>query len=178
MTDNPVLFTASNGITLTRDDEGDLVLSTGQYVNARVGNEQALREFFASQHPGDYGFRLDSRFPRYAFFRQHRSDDRDGRAVGVIDLEERDFWTVWENLSRDSQEDWINAGHAWLDANPDPKAWMDAKPGEVWTLTTKGERSNGNAWRLESGAFMFDDESFVFADEITAGERTWPKADA
>ncbi|MDY0829084.1 hypothetical protein SK224_08075 [Microbacterium sp. BG28] len=169
-------FTASNGVTIDRDLEGDLAASSGQYLGKDA--EQAFRELFAAQHPNAHGLHRDSRFPEYIFIRQHRSDDGDGRAVGVIDLEQKEFFTAWENLNRDSRERWIIAGHAWLDANPDPAPWMDAKPGEVWRLTTKSEQSNENAWRLESGAFMFDDGGFVLADEIVAGERIWPKADA
>jgi hypothetical protein len=55
----------------------------------------------------------------------------------------------------------------------EPKPWNYAKPGEVWEIT-HGGNPPFNAWRLESGAFMFDDESFVHSEHVTAGRRVWP----
>jgi hypothetical protein len=49
------------------------------------------------------------------------------------------------------------------------KPWLEAKPGEVWAIVP-----NGNAWVLESGAFMFDDESYLFVHEIREARRVWP----
>jgi hypothetical protein len=71
-----------------------------------------------------------------------------------------------------SEAEW--AARAYFAAHPEPKPWHDAKPGEVWEITRRS--FTANAWVLESGAFMYDDESFVFSAEITAGRRIYPEA--
>lgn len=84
---------------------------------------------------------------------------------------------IYRNSSaRDYGETWAGADDVVAlreyfrhEANPKRKPWEDAKPGEVWEI-------NGfPAWRLESGAFMFDDESFLFTEDITSGRRIWPE---
>lgn len=67
----------------------------------------------------------------------------------------------------------ILAARAYFDAHPEIKPWHAAAPGEVWEITRAG--FTDKAWRLESGAFMYDDESFVFAKDIEAARRVFPE---
>jgi hypothetical protein len=170
-------FTATNGVTITRDADGDLTFNEGDYIDAHR-NEDAAREFFAAEERARLGVGAHPDFPGWLFFRRPSADDTDGRAVLVLEPDTLSHWTVWEKLDRPlGEEPYIRAGHAWLDANPDPQAWEDAKPREVWNITTKTGKTN-DAWVLESGAFMFEDESFYYSDEIAAGYRMWPKEDS
>lgn len=87
----------------------------------------------------------------------------------------RDARSHGDELS-DKAARYKRAAWAFFEAHPEfaPKPWHDAKPGEVWAVSRSDNGHLTNAWVLESGAFMFDDESFIFAADIGSGHRTFP----
>lgn len=82
--------------------------------------------------------------------------------------------------SHERDNPWTGTHHEIADrffaAHPEPKPWHDAKPGEVWEVENV-TGSPRNAWALDSGAFMYEDESWVTRDSIVSARRIWPVSD-
>ncbi|GAA2577715.1 hypothetical protein [Microbacterium binotii] len=183
---DPTNFVASNdyaiqhdkgrGRMLILDADGESSLESGDYLDAY--DITALREYFVKEEHGRLGLGWLPQHPDYVLRRIPHSDDRDGRAVRVLYLPTFETETVWDRYPVTPRSAIEAAGVAWLAANPDPRPWEDAKPGEVWKISTVEGTVDTHAWRLDSGEFMFEDGALVFADGISAGERVWPKADA
>lgn len=91
-----------------------------------------------------------------------------------------------------SESEWRGYAGAylgWLNANPEPKPWHDAKPGEVWLLTFRGfETTGASPWTVRLGRRFTDPLEFAYPQngntlaltnpEIVTGRRIWPEATA
>jgi hypothetical protein len=164
-------FTASNGMTVERDHNGDVLIDRGAPTMSLFmadGTALALREFFRAEEDERLGRWRWPENPEYVVYPDENSRDY----VRIVCEEDGKVTGFKIGFVASSEAEW--AARAYFAAHPEPKPWHDAKPGEVWEITRRS--FTANAWVLESGAFMYDDESFVFSAEITAGRRIYPEA--
>ncbi|MCW2287000.1 hypothetical protein EDF60_1651 [Leucobacter luti] len=174
-------FTAGNGVTVAVEPDNDLFLRWVDGVDGTLAFRGdvtiALREFFLHERDKELGRWRDPESPDLVVYA------RDGEEkVRVVD--ERCGW-AWEiSPSTKAYEtsvlyDVVKAGHAYFAADPEPKPWHDAKPGEVWALTYEGvEQAWGVAFDGSSSRLVFacGDSRLSEKDaEITAGRRIWPE---
>ena len=174
-------FTASNGIPVTLTVDGRLIVENADHTYpatiAADEHVQALREFFRHEE--------DERLARWRW--PENTDyvvyplglDADGFRYARVLLERTGASGTWQEGQRPSgalsHPDGLGilAAMAFFDAHPEPKpAWHDAKPGEVWVLTTHGEEQPycraSNGWEIVGRSY------FILGDYITAGRRIWP----
>jgi len=149
-------FTASNAYRVRAGNNGVLAILYADDVKAAElttrGQVEALREYFQQENPD-----LTAARARW----QHQEDARLGRwrwaentdyvvypPESVVDGD-GGVWVMCESdpgairyLARpdvwhSSEAFYARAAQAYFDAHPEPKPWHDAKPGEVWVLTTE-----------------------------------------
>lgn len=137
---------------------------------------QALREFFQHERDQELGRWRSAIDPGWTAvengrYVQFRHDD--GKRAFSLERNAPDF-SGWSPALRE-------IGHEWFAAHPEPKPWHDAKPGEVWVLTTDTEGED-HAWMVDpdygGGRFVFiGGLSNVPLDhpDISAGRRIWPE---
>lgn len=171
-------FTASNGVEVN---------SWGVGRGLRVGNVTevmhtipdgwvtALREFFRHERDEDLG---RWRYPKSTDYVVYPT------TVGWVVLVVNELTGASKEITK------AKAGHdrshlekvakAYFDAHPVSKPWYDAKPGEVWVLTTDGDVY---AWGVgdgpDLGRFVYiGGVSNIQLDHpsITAGRRIFPAA--
>ncbi|MEW1705984.1 hypothetical protein AB0230_01975 [Microbacterium sp. NPDC089190] len=130
-------FTASNGMIVSRDSDGDLRLLS-QYRRNTLdqapfldGDDiDALREFFQAENDARLGRWRWPENPGYVVYPRLNHvavvHEESGNALQAT----RDQADINTGLCR--------AARAYFDAHPEPKPWHDAKPGEVWELTVEG----------------------------------------
>ena len=204
------IFTASNGMKIAwRDYKGFRVLcrnargATGLIlgredkwspIGSAFGSEEltgfteqsdmhdALSEFYLHEQ----GFWRDY-ITGYLVTRESDSDDDDGRAIRVID--DKDSFLYRERIVRCAEDTKHRcAAERYFAANPNPKTWLKAEPGEVWVLETRGvdDRWNPAAFRVEEveGQIRFYATEPNYSVEylglnataIESGNRIWPEA--
>jgi hypothetical protein len=160
-------FKAASGRTINIADDGSLLFGR---ANGYLSRETAFdaEEYFRAKRDEELG---RWRYPLDPDWVAQEADRSDGHRT-VLVYNELTFERYHVNdrvLSSTSSETPKRAARAFFEAHPERKPWEDAKPGEVWEI-------NGfHAWRLESGAFMFDDESFIFTGDVHRGHRIWPE---
>ena len=176
-------YTASNGVGV-RIDSPYLDIKDGVSWRGIAGSREliALREFFAQERDEELGRWRWPENPDYVVYLDGKGSRRSvtifKESTGgiVIGIGEQFLLTV-----ADDGSEYRSAARAYFDAHPERKPWHDAKPGEVWVIEATGDGTDtdtgGRAWVLNSGAFMFQDESFVFAHDIADARRIWPESD-
>ena len=176
-------FTASNGVSITiettnagtylvgkKDRE---VPTRGVYADTHamgsVDGIAALREFFRAEEDERLGRWRDPERDSFVVYPQ--------RSAGIIVLCEM-TGTSRLFANRNDVDSFRSSylspsAYAYFDAHPEPKpAWHDAKEGEVWIITYKGEE-----YPAIFQAGMFRDHGGAWdADRITAGRRIYPEA--
>jgi hypothetical protein len=173
-------FTASNGVEITVDEDGDYTFTGGEraadrwVVRPGGANETALREFFQAERDAELGRWRWSEHPEYVVYRVPEHDDDDGRSVRIMRETDGFCCSAWERLG-DGDIEFFHAARAYFDAHPVPRPWENAKPGEVWVLTGAGgveqpwRRDNGFWLSCTTGARKYD------AERATSGRRIWPE---
>lgn len=173
-------FTASNGYIVRLEDDARLVIDWPSERDARIAaisqlQVEALREFFQAEADERLGRWRWPENPDYVVYPcSVRTRVRVLQETGVGDLE-------WVDEGDGRSYEFVHAARAYFDAHPEPKPWHDAKPGEVWLLT-----SNGGLYIDEPA--IFDGRQFVFcsrverntidtatADGIREARRIWPE---
>lgn len=166
-------FTASNGITVSVEPDDDMFIERVPGVGGKVGLvglvTKALREFFLHERDQELGRWRWPENPDYVVYPIRQRGALGKPASGLLRESSCDVSTHGRNDS-----DMPEPVRAYFAAHPEPKPWHDAKPGEVWEVAN-ATGSPRLAWALEGGAFMYDDESWVPRDAVTAGRRIWPE---
>jgi hypothetical protein len=144
-------FTASNGVTITIDNDNPygrrLLVSRGDLVVNIIGGPRidALREFFRAEEDERLGRWRWPENPDYVVYGDDIDCDVLYEPGGGVS-----HWTRAE--SRDGADRYPSgAAKAFFDTHPEPKPWHDAKPGEVWVLDAS--EHSGPHGVVESDAF-------------------------
>lgn len=152
-------FTASNGLIVATDEDGDLRIFDGEnttvdYLDRR--DIQALREFFS--------IRNDETPFKYGDFWVFPVPDSDipGHEE-VIVVNGRSSWVITGRVyvyGEPAEE----AAKAYYDAHSRSPAWHSAKPGEVWDVTVDdipasvavvSDAESGLTFRLSNGSTFY-----------------------
>ena len=173
-------YTASNGMTVERDHNGDVVIDKGtEHVSVFMGDGTALalREFFQTEADKHLGrWRWDEN-PDWVMY-----PDEDGDLVVLNETIGRVYECVTRlGVKNYPQHPSSAPARAYFDAHPEQHAWDAAKDGEVWVMT-RGDRPE-MVTRVEcsSGFPRFidieDDMGYGPRSGFTAGRRIWPEED-
>lgn len=178
-------FTASNGIPVRSCEGVHTIEVNGVFVRDDLA--QALREFFQAERDAELGRWRWPENPEYVVYalpdggvdvlRESSVSDSlkgPGRLQGI---------SRWDAGGRESaaSSHFYAAAAAYFAAHPEPKPWHDAKPGEVWVLTTENVGDECAARVAEvNGQRVFEwvaglHRKSVVASTITAGRRIWPE---
>lgn len=163
-------FTASNGIEVHEQPGGGLYISDA--CRASTARAQALREFFRAEEDARLGRWRWAEDPDFLVYPE----------VGGLHRVVRE--STGESQRRNglvSADAWGHAACAYRIAHPEPKPWHDAKPGEVWLITSNGGTYVdepaivvGDRWMFRS-AFDIARVDSVRADGIKAARRIYPE---
>jgi hypothetical protein len=169
---------ARSGRTVKQREDGALVIGT---LDGYLNREAVLdaEEWAQAKHDADLGRWRDPFEPHYVVYSEDGGD-----AARVLD--ERDGVTVVANRRVESTDTgYYGAAFRFFEAHPERKPWQDAKPGEVWELTTRDEESvPAMSSSSDSGVVIFTaathdaggtEEIVSYSDYITAGRRIWPE---
>ena len=151
-------FTASNGVAIRHDEDGDLEISglarnVWEFLVNPAGI-QALREFFLHERDEALGRWRHSNHPGiFAVGFEHDPN--------VVQSVKEEGGTAYAQYRRDGIGPAFDPMHqvaiGYFAAHPEPKpAWHDAKPGEVWLLTFRD--------LCDEGAYIARDRTFRAAD--------------
>ena len=190
-------YEASNGVVIEfkQDPDGKRYLlgttqrtcgdMSGTLTHA-TGSEEgvdALREFFRAEEDERlrrWRFPEDPDFVVYAAWTAD-PPRRGVRGVTVLSESIPHRYAVWEDnidtlygtsVDEDARKRARDAARAYFEAHPEPKPWHEAKEGEVWVITYKGEE-----YPAIFQAGMFRDHGGSWdPDRITAGRRIYPEA--
>src|SRR5690625_2476196 len=132
-------FTATNGLTFTFPEDGSIRWEAGH--PPRLVTE-ALREYFIAERDTELGRWRDEEKPNMVVYRVPENDDKDGRAVRVIDEATGAYFSLWERDVKHFERGSVHATAArYFAAHPEPRPWHSAQPGEVWLLTINDEQT-------------------------------------
>lgn len=168
-------FTAKTGRTVaikSRSMTGTILEISGLDTRTTVdlGDVATLREFFQHERDKELGRWRWPDNPDYVVYPDGTSrtvvKESDGRTM-IVSIHDRKVMTTY-------LDSYVGAAKAYDAAHPEPKPWHDAKPGEVWNVTPAGGKPS-NAWVLDSGAFMYENEGWNKAKDLVAGHRIWPE---
>lgn len=183
-------FVASNGIGVEiNNDTGRIVFADTIRPSAPLwmgeGEIDALREYFQAEEDKRLGRWRWPENPDYVVYlvgeelvdvlREGTVSEitrGPGREQGIS----RQKAVEWD---RDYSQNFYGAARAYFDAHPEPKPWHDAKPGEVWLITTRNV-SDERAVQVHGDQFHYNDgvEFPLTYDAIESGRRIWPVRDA
>lgn len=187
-------FTASNGVKveMTKEPDIEVWLSVaGDYLyESDSPYLTAIREFFQHKRDEELGRWRWPENPEYVVYPDRGQDFRTQPAVIVV--QEPTGLNLYAAPDREDGLDgltyevagsavahcdlMLDAARAYFAAHPEPKPWHDAKPGEVWVLTLRGEeygavREFGNDFKLSNGNLLW-----LKHEGITAGRRIYPES--
>lgn len=167
-------FTASNGGTIDIDAGALKVACSGNAHpsghHLSPSETQTLREFFCAERDEELGRWRWPENPRYVVYPM----EGDGQ-FRVMDETTGDTWTyVWSAIKDDPQFDgpW-DAARAYFEAHPERKPWHDAKPGEVWILTTAV--GHERAVVVGDDGVLSVNGAPVALSRFESGRRIWPE---
>ncbi len=172
-------FTASNGMTVERDHNNDVVIDTISVFMAD-GTALALREFFQHERDEELG---RWRWPENPDWVGVEGEEQVGMRTVVL-VNERTLERFWINYrAMDAAPDASidkHAARAYFEDHPERRPWEDAKHGEVWAMTvgegpemvTYVDRQTTSFPRFIDPA---DDMSYGPKSGFTAGRRIWPE---
>lgn len=170
-------FRARSGRTVTSRSDGSVMFdhANGYLSPASVMDAE---EFFQAKRDAELGRWRWPENPDYVVYRGRDDDD----TVVVID-ERNGSNAVYDRGDSDSEfERWKShhdAAFAYFEAHPERKPWEEAKPGEVWALTTADGREMAYAVMsvAESGV-VFESHDWRYDldnTQIKSGRRLWPE---
>ena len=170
-------FTASNGVAIRHDEDGDLEISglarnVWEFLVNPAGI-QALREFFLHERDEALGRWRHPEHP--GVFAAGFSDDPD-----VVQIVKEENGTAYAQYQREETGPVYDMMHrvavAYFAAHPKPTkpAWHDAKLGEVWVLAVT-DLTAAAAYLAGDLSFMAADHSVLIEDtRITSAHRIYP----
>lgn len=127
------VFTATNGMTVERDHNNDVVVDTISVLMAD-GTALASREFFQHERDEELG---RWRWPENPDWVGVEGEEQVGMRTVVL-VNERTLERFWINYrAMDAAQDASidkHAARAFFEAHPEQKPWHDAEPGEVWII--------------------------------------------
>ena len=177
-----------NKLQVGLDEVGRIHLSRAGYCNGiyTLETTEALRAFFQAERDQELGRWRDPENPNVVVYLVPDQDDGYGRVVWVLDEAEMVSMTVlddWEHTASPGPADRYFAAHPLPE--PEPKPWVDAKPGEVWALTYAGIEETAwvadFTWGTPPRFRQFKNllnPIFTNDKHITAGRRIWPEGEA
>ena len=173
-------YTASNGITVRRHEEGVGFHTDKTYKSRNITPDEfdALREFFRAEEDERLERWRWPELPGYLVY--HWEQPQSAGVVVVSELEMVPSRVLYRDSDPENQTPEYRAARAYFDAHPEPKPWHDAEDGELWALTIDGAEDIYVFVSTEEAGFrMFPARSTVFRpgafpDEVTEGRRIWP----
>ena len=172
-------YVADNGVVLTGTDDDSIRWHPG--ISQRRASE-ALREFFQAERDEELGRWRDPENPDMVAYRTPEDDDESGRCILLLDENTGDNHWEWEHTALPGPADRYFTAHPLPE--PEPKPWLEAKPGEVWALTYAGIEETAwvadFTWGAPPRFRQFKNllnPIFTNDDSITAGRRIWPEGD-
>lgn len=138
-----------------------------------VGRVQSLREYFRDERDRELGRWRSKKDPDYYVIPHYSNPDT------VTVVYERDNREQVAHRSEDYSvlRGFKEVGEEYFAAHPEKKPWHDAKPGEVWVITTENvsdevavQRTDRLEWQYNDGA-VFQDEEL----KIKSARRIWPE---
>lgn len=181
------IYTASNGVALEIAPEGHIIIPP---VTTGLGEltQQALREFFQYERDEELGRWRWPENPEWIVYALRPGfsayNGADLLVVNEVHGASMEYVRALDDGTEyvDADERAAKAARAYFEAHPEPKPWKDAKPGEVWVLTTDSEGGE-HAWFVDpdysGGRFVFvGGLSNIPLDhpDITAARRVWPES--
>lgn len=172
-------FTASNGVTIRVDMDGDYAFSGSRstyMVQPGSKNEQALRELFQAEADERLGRWRCPEVPDYLVYPP--SSSHKVHVVRESDGETRSYARNSPTFAFPSGEhrEWALAARAYFEAHPEPKPWHAAVEGDVWELTFA---AGAHAWFVNGDYFQstktLTNISKTDADILSA-RRIYPEA--
>lgn len=171
------VFTASNNITIYRDNRGELTIKTNAgdlLAKHTTKTEEALAEYFQHKHDQENGV---WRWPTSSEYIVRKNTENQVEVTNELN------GMTWV-LSREavkteySNDAYTLVARDYFDAHPKYFPWHDAQPGEVWVVEFIGERKACIVQGLPEGHHLFqgDGRSLIVKNKyITHAERIWPK---
>ena len=163
----------------TYGDCGALLVWDWRDIALTTADFEALRAFFQAERDEQLGRWRDPENPDWVVYPH---DD--------VNTTVHDETTgAYLNWSREQAEDdeyshgfGFATARAYFQAHPEPKPWVDAKPGEVWALTYAGIEETAwvadFTWEAPPRFRQFKNllnPIFTNDKHITAGRRIWPE---
>lgn len=153
-------FTASNGLLLCPNGDGSVRWEAGF---SPVIVTQALREFFLHERDKELGRWRWPEKPVYVVYPVGED--------GLVDVLREDPMAGFGpgrqvGISRTAAEDravdgpassFFAAARAYFAAHQEPRPWHDAKPGEVWAITTENVADEVAVQVTPEGTFQYND---------------------
>ena len=174
-------FTASNGMTVDRDHNGDVLLdrATTQSLYMKDGTALALREFFQHERDEELGRWRDPDNPRLTVY---PTEGYETDEITILDDVDAETYTITRASAERSQGGWWHdTAKAYFEAHPERKPWEDAKDGEIWEFTLG---CSSGQYLADGGRFFLlplrapSDPGWKpasFASNFETGERIWPE---
>ena len=141
---------------------------------------EALRAFFQAERDEELGRWRDPENPNIVVYALSMVDGED-RCIRLLNELSGATWLDWGRVALPGPASRYFAAHP----QPEPKPWVDAKPGEVWALTYAGIEETAwvadFTWGAPPRFRQFKNllnPIFTNDKHITAGRRIWPEGEA
>lgn len=159
-------FTASNGIEVFRGCQfwfvGKAALSDKSM--------DALREYFRDERDKELGLWRSRKDPNFIVVPDNLKYE-----VTVIDEQSGMKQWVTRGGGDGAERSFVVIAEEYFAEHPEKKPWHDAKPGEVWDLTTTHIPNKVTAWSTFDGVFMDSAQNRVMGADILEARRIWPE---
>lgn len=151
--------------------------SSGPGFTEGSATADAMREFFLHERDSDLGRWRWPENPQYVVYPSELYLTPPNADLVTV-VNERNGQS-----SRCRQEDDGSLGHfslaarAYFAAHPEPRPWHDAKPGEVWAITTENVADEVAVQRTDTGDWQYCD-GLTYRDhelKIETARRIWPE---
>ena len=184
-------FTASNGITVFVRDGGTVQFQHGTRAEScgilqiMPHSEwwQTLREFFQYERDESLGRWRSPENPEHVVYAKRGSDPAammpSVRVITESTGRSRDIERSVLGACEPTVSVFGKAARAYFEAHPERKPWQEAKPGEVWVLSTSdGHEDAFMVMAVGELGIVFEADQFrepLDSPDITGGRRIWPE---
>ena len=167
------IFKASNGIELDEFGRFKYAHSEIRKTFLEDAVHEARKEFYQTLRDEELGRWRSKQDPDCVVYRQG-----EGHPVRILDELTGKSEVVFPEACSDIDGTvYSQVAREWLEAHKPPQPWRDAKPGELWELTTKeGKVFTGLAVKAEGKAevaFVAPDAWGWSLNQIRGGVRVW-----